>query len=60
MKQRGFEVDEVLCFILVRLCYNRLRSAWRPGGYPPSKAQQVPFAISLSPLIPSRIAKPSH
>lgn len=41
MKQQGYEVDEVLCFILVRLCYNRLRSAWRPGGYPPVKHQQV-------------------
>ena len=46
MKQRGFEVDEVLCFILVRLCYNRLRSAWRPGGYPPSKAQQDRISLS--------------
>lgn len=41
MKQQGYEVDEVLCFILVRLCFNRLRSAWRPGGYPPTKHQQV-------------------
>lgn len=30
-------MDEVVCFILLRLCFNRLRNAWLPGGYPPKK-----------------------
>lgn len=38
LKQRGHLVDEAVCFILVRLCYNRLRDAWYPGGYPPKKS----------------------
>ena len=37
MKQQGHAVDEVVCFILLRLCFNRLRNAWLPGGYPPKK-----------------------
>lgn len=38
MKQRGHTIDEALCFILVRLCYNRLRKSWYPGGYPPKNS----------------------
>ena len=38
MKQRGHVVDEAVCFILVRLCYNQLRDAWYPGGYPPKRS----------------------
>ena len=30
-------VDEVVCFILLRLSFNCLRNAWLPGGYPPKK-----------------------
>ena len=37
MKQQGQAVDEVVCFILLRLCFNCLRDAWLPGGYPPKK-----------------------
>ncbi len=37
MKQQGHVVDEVVCFILLRLCFNCLRNAWLPGGYPPKK-----------------------
>ncbi len=37
MRARGGAVDEALCFILVRLCYNGARAAWFPGGYPPGK-----------------------
>lgn len=38
MKQQGHIVDEAVCFILLRLCYNRLRESWYPGGYPPRKS----------------------
>ena len=37
MKQQGHVVDEVMCFILLRLCFNCLRASWLPGGYPPKK-----------------------
>lgn len=37
MKQQGHVVDEVVCFILLRLCFNSLRATWLPGGYPPKK-----------------------
>ena len=35
MRQRKIVLDGTLCFILLRLCYNRLREEWYPGGYPP-------------------------
>lgn len=39
MRQRGIKLDNTLCFILLRLCYNRLREEWYPGGYPPVPEQ---------------------
>lgn len=36
MRQRGIKLDNTLCFVLLRLCYNRLREEWYPGGYPPT------------------------
>ncbi|KAK9820618.1 hypothetical protein WJX72_012335 [[Myrmecia] bisecta] len=39
MKKRGLRVDEAVCFILLRLCYNGQRASWYPGGYPPGKTQ---------------------
>ncbi len=42
-------MDEVVCFILLRLCFNCLRNAWLPGGYPPKKdASKVSFQTTLS------------
>jgi hypothetical protein len=38
MKQKGFRIGEAHCFAIARLCFNRIRALWRPGGYPPSKA----------------------
>ena len=38
MQQRRVPLDGTLCFILLRLCYNRLREEWYPGGYPPTAA----------------------
>ena len=38
MKQKGFRIGESHCFAIARLCFNRIRALWRPGGYPPSKA----------------------
>ena len=35
MRQKKIVLDGALCFILLRLCYNRLREEWYPGGYPP-------------------------
>ncbi|DBB18556.1 TPA: hypothetical protein ACH3X3_000188 [Trebouxia sp. C0006] len=35
MRQKKIVLDGTLCFILLRLCYNRLREEWYPGGYPP-------------------------
>ena len=49
MKQQGHVVDEVVCFILLRLCFNCLRNAWLPGGYPPKKdATKVSNQTALS------------
>lgn len=37
MKQKGIKVGETHCFALLRLCFNRIRALWYPGGYPPTK-----------------------
>ena len=51
MKQQGQAVDEVVCFILLRLCFNCLRDAWLPGGYPPKKdAFKVLLVAPLAPV----------
>ena len=53
MKQQGHVVDEVVCFILLRLCFNSLRNAWLPGGYPPKKdASKVRLHQDPSSLSP--------
>ena len=41
MQQRKIIVDEAVSFILLRLCFNRLREEWYPGGYPPTAGQAV-------------------
>lgn len=41
MQQRKIIVDEAVCFILLRLCFNRLREEWYPGGYPPTTGQAM-------------------
>ena len=69
MKKKGIKVGETHCFALLRLCFNRIRALWYPGGYPPTKnhAHMVPgfrcapadppphkaYAISPLPLHPS-------
>ena len=44
MKKSGLKVGETHCFALLRLCFNRIRALWYPGGYPPTKdhAHMVP------------------
>ncbi|KAI3428088.1 hypothetical protein D9Q98_006471 [Chlorella vulgaris] len=37
MKLRGVRMDETHALMLLRICYNRLRQAWVPGGYPPNR-----------------------
>lgn len=34
---RGVRLDEACTVMLLRICYNRLRQAWVPGGYPPNR-----------------------
>lgn len=41
MKHQGFKVNSVVCFIMLRLCFNKQRLAWWPGGYPPGKDSLV-------------------
>ena len=43
-RARGVPVDDAVAFILLRLCYNKLRSAWFPGGYPPGRADAAAAA----------------
>ena len=38
MKLHGVRMDESHANLLLRMCYNRLRQAWVPGGYPPHRA----------------------
>lgn len=35
MRQQGVAVDEAVCFVALRVCFNALRAHWSPGGYPP-------------------------
>ena len=44
LRQKGFKIGEAHCFAIARLCFNRIRALWRPGGYPPNKgaAAMVP------------------
>ncbi|KAL4443545.1 hypothetical protein ABPG75_011282 [Micractinium tetrahymenae] len=37
MKLRGVRMDEACAAMLLRICYNRLRQSWVPGGYPPHR-----------------------
>jgi pentatricopeptide repeat protein len=37
MRVRGVPVDNAIAETMLRLCYNRLRQSWRPGGYPPQR-----------------------
>ncbi len=37
MRIRNVTVDNAVAEIMLRLCYNRLRQGWRPGGYPPQR-----------------------
>lgn len=39
MKLHGVRMDESHANTLLRMCYNRLRQSWVPGGYPPHKAE---------------------
>jgi hypothetical protein len=55
MKLRGVRMDETHAVMLLRICYNRLRQGWVPGGYPPHRLQRGGGggglgASSLSPL----------
>ncbi len=36
MKVQHVPLGEAHAFSLLRLCYNCIRSLWRPGGYPPT------------------------
>ncbi len=38
LRQKGFKIGEAHCFAIARLCFNRIRALWRPGGYPPNKS----------------------
>lgn len=49
MQQRRVPLDGTVCFILLRLCYNRLREEWYPGGYPPT-------ADAVKPLVSGDIS----
>ncbi|CAL8460572.1 g101 [Coccomyxa elongata] len=53
MKQRGHVVDEAVCFILVRLCYNQLRDSWYPGGYPPKRSSVKGGRLGRNPAGPA-------
>ena len=35
MRLRGVKIDNTIAETLLRMCFNRLRQSWRPGGYPP-------------------------
>ena len=35
MRRQGVAVDEAVCFVALRVCFNALRELWTPGGYPP-------------------------
>ena len=48
MKLRGVRMDETHAVILLRICYNRLRQSWVPGGYPPNRAS-APVAVGSLP-----------
>jgi flavin-binding protein dodecin len=48
MKLRGVRMDETHAVILLRICYNRLRQSWVPGGYPPNRAS-APVAVANLP-----------
>lgn len=37
MRVRNVPVDNIIAESMLRLCYNRLRQSWRPGGYPPQR-----------------------
>ncbi|KAL3134957.1 hypothetical protein ABBQ32_007917 [Trebouxia sp. C0010 RCD-2024] len=41
MQQHKIMVDDAVCFVLLRLCFNRLREEWYPGGYPPTAGQAM-------------------
>ena len=55
-RARGVPVDDALAFILVRLCYNKLRAAWFPGGYPPGRADAAAAAAGGEASAPLRAA----
>lgn len=61
MKQRKILLDNALCFILLRLCYNRLRAEWYPGGYPP-RADARPMQHMPGEISPAgtRLLQVSH
>lgn len=61
MRLRGVKIDNTIGETLLRMCYNRLRQSWRPGGYPPQRlrdedtpgsrgAHHVPAGLSSSGL----------
>lgn len=61
MRIRGVKIDNAIAETLLRMCYNRLRQSWRPGGYPPQRlreedvpgtrgAPHVPAGLSSSGL----------
>lgn len=37
MKLHKVSMDETHAVIMLRMCYNRLRQTWVPGGYPPHR-----------------------
>ncbi len=37
MRVRNVPVDNAIAETMLRMCYNRLRQSWRPGGYPPQR-----------------------
>lgn len=48
MKLHGVRMDESHANTLLRMCYNRLRQSWVPGGYPPHKAEAAGGAAGAS------------
>lgn len=48
MKLHGVRMDESHANTLLRMCYNRLRQSWVPGGYPPHKAEAAGGAGSAA------------
>ena len=49
LKLHGVRMDDTHANLLLRMCYNRLRQAWVPGGYPPNRPEAAAAAGAALP-----------